>query len=173
MGMDPASQTRYCPTCGTLSEPGSRFCKQCGTRLPGGEQPGTGGDGGRWWAIAIAVVAVVAAVAGVAILSHRSGASGSAAGLPTEVCDRTKLKLHVWLRAGPDGVEDGYTLGSRTPCRLKERMILYVTLRAADGNALPPSLAGLEEQEIVSGFVGVSLAPGLPPISQRSSSFSS
>jgi hypothetical protein len=163
--MDPGSQTRYCPTCGTPFEPNFRFCKQCGTPLPGGR--GGAGGGRRVWLIGI--VCVVAA-AGAAALVQRAISTSATSGV--QVCDVRKLKLRVWLRAGPDGVSDGYTLGSSVPCRLKKPLILYVSLKAADGTVLPTSFAGLKDQETISGAVGIRLAPGLPPISDSSTSFS-
>jgi hypothetical protein len=123
--------------------------------------------------IGIMCVVVVLALVGAAIRSHRGDSNGASHGAPTELCDLKKLKLHVWLRVGRDGVDDGYTLGSPVPCRLKRALILSVSLRTADGNHLPSSLAGLEDQEIISGPVGVPIATGLPPISDRSSSLSS
>jgi hypothetical protein len=169
--MEPDAHTRYCPTCGTPTERDFRFCKQCGTPLPGGATEPSGGRA-WWWVIGIVCLVVVLALVGAAILSHRDDSKSSDQGIPTQPCDLKRLKFNVWLRAGPDGVDDGYELGSPVPCRLKKALTLSVSVRTADGHHLPSSLAGFEDQEIISGPLGVSLAPGLPPISDRSSSLS-
>jgi hypothetical protein len=108
-------------------------------------------------------IVCLAVVAGAAALVQRAVSTSAAPGV--QACDVRKLKLRVWLRAGPADVSDGYSVGSSVPCQLKKPLILYVSLRAADGTALPTSLAGLKDQETVSGAVGLRLAPGMLPIS--------